>query len=34
VAPEPALAFALVYHAVHLVPGSVLGAVAIALPWS
>ena len=34
VAPEPALAFALLYHAVHLVPGTVLGAIAIALPWS
>jgi len=34
VAPEPALAFALLYHAVHLVPGTVLGAVAIALPWT
>ena len=33
VAPEPALAFALVYHAVHLIPGTVLGAVAISLPW-
>jgi uncharacterized membrane protein YbhN (UPF0104 family) len=33
VAPEAALAFALVYHAVHLVPGTVLGAVAISLPW-
>jgi len=33
VAPEPALAFALVYHAVHLVPGTVLGAVALSLPW-
>ena len=30
---EPALAFALVYHAVHLVPGTVLGALAIWLPW-
>lgn len=33
VAPEPALAFALVYHAVHLVPGTVLGVLAIAVPW-
>ena len=33
VAPEPALAFALVYHALHLVPGTVLGVLAIAVPW-
>jgi uncharacterized membrane protein YbhN (UPF0104 family) len=33
VAAEPALAFALVYHAVHLVPGTLLGVVAISLPW-
>ena len=33
VAAEPALAFALVYHAVHLVPGTVLGALAISVPW-
>jgi len=31
VATEPALAFALVYHAVHLVPSSVLGVLAISL---
>jgi hypothetical protein len=30
---EPALAFALVYHSVHLVPGTVLGVLAIAVPW-
>ena len=33
VAAEPALAFALVYHAVNLVPGTVLGALAISVPW-
>ena len=33
VAAEPALAFALVYHAVHLVPGTILGVLAIWLPW-
>src|SRR5207245_1611327 len=33
VAAAPALAFALVYHAVHLVPGTVLGALAISVPW-
>jgi len=33
VAAEPALAFALVYHAVYLVPGTVLGAIAISVPW-
>jgi uncharacterized membrane protein YbhN (UPF0104 family) len=32
VAAEPALAFALVYHAVHLVPSTALGALAISLP--
>jgi uncharacterized membrane protein YbhN (UPF0104 family) len=31
VAPEPALAFALIYHAVHLVPSTVLGVLAISL---
>jgi uncharacterized membrane protein YbhN (UPF0104 family) len=33
VGAELALAFALLYHAVHLVPGTVLGVVAISLPW-
>lgn len=33
VAAAPALAFALVYHAVHLVPGTILGALAISVPW-
>ncbi len=33
VAAAPALAFALVYHAIHLIPGTVLGALAIWLPW-
>jgi hypothetical protein len=33
VGPEPALAFALVYHAVQLIPGTLLGAAAIWLPW-
>jgi uncharacterized membrane protein YbhN (UPF0104 family) len=33
VRPEAALAFALVYHAVHLVPGTLLGVLAIWLPW-
>jgi uncharacterized membrane protein YbhN (UPF0104 family) len=33
VAPEPALAFALVYHAVHLVPGTLLGVLALAVPY-
>jgi uncharacterized membrane protein YbhN (UPF0104 family) len=31
--PEPALAFALVYHSVHLVPATLLGVVALAVPW-
>jgi uncharacterized membrane protein YbhN (UPF0104 family) len=30
----PALAFALVYHAVHLVPATALGLVGLCLPWS
>ena len=30
---EPALAFALVYHAIHLVPGTLLGVLSIWLPW-
>ena len=29
----PAAAFAVVYHAVHLVPSTALGLVAISLPW-
>ena len=33
VSPEPALAFALVYHLVHLVPGTLLGVLALAVPW-
>ncbi|MGZ6125796.1 MAG: lysylphosphatidylglycerol synthase transmembrane domain-containing protein [Myxococcales bacterium] len=33
VRPEAALAFALVYHSVHLIPGTLLGALAIWLPW-
>jgi uncharacterized membrane protein YbhN (UPF0104 family) len=33
VAPEPALAFALVYHAVNLVPGTALGVLALWLRW-
>lgn len=33
VAAEPALAFALVYHAVHLIPSTGLGLLAISLPW-
>ena len=33
VPPERALAFALVYHAVHLVPGTLLGVIAISLAW-
>jgi len=33
VSPEPALAFALVYHSVHLVPGTLLGVLALAVPW-
>jgi hypothetical protein len=33
VGPEAALAFALVYHAVHLIPGTILGVLAIWLPW-
>ncbi len=33
VPPEAALAFALVYHAIQLIPGTLLGALAIWLPW-
>ncbi|HZX93188.1 MAG TPA: lysylphosphatidylglycerol synthase transmembrane domain-containing protein [Myxococcales bacterium] len=33
VAPAPALAFALVYHAVHLVPSTTLGLLGMCLPW-
>ncbi len=33
VAPETALAFALVYHAVHLIPSTALGVVSISLPF-
>jgi uncharacterized membrane protein YbhN (UPF0104 family) len=33
VPPEPALAFALVYHSVHFVPGTVFGVLALAVPW-
>jgi len=33
VSPGPALAFALVYHSVHLVPGTLLGVLALAVPW-
>jgi uncharacterized membrane protein YbhN (UPF0104 family) len=33
VAPAPALAFALVYHAVHLVPTTALGLLGLCLPW-
>jgi len=32
VAAEPALAFALVYHSVHLIPSTVLGVISISLP--
>lgn len=32
IAAEPALAFALVYHAIHLVPSTALGALAFSLP--
>ncbi len=33
VSPEAALAFALVYHSIQLVPGTILGMLAIWLPW-
>jgi len=33
VAPAPALAFALAYHAVHLVPTTALGLFGLCLPW-
>jgi hypothetical protein len=33
VAPAPALAFALLYHAVHLVPITALGLLGMCLPW-
>jgi uncharacterized membrane protein YbhN (UPF0104 family) len=33
VAREPALAFALVYHSVHLVPATFLGVLSLAVPW-
>ena len=33
VAREPALAFAIVYHAVHLVPATVLGVLSLAIAW-
>lgn len=33
VSPAPALAFALVYHAVHLVPTTALGLLGLCLPW-
>lgn len=33
VAPAPALAFALAYHAVHLVPATALGLAGLCLPW-
>jgi uncharacterized membrane protein YbhN (UPF0104 family) len=33
VAPAPALAFALLYHSIHLVPTTALGLFGMCLPW-